>query len=186
MRGIRHRCNKLKSCDYDKGIIMVKQSVQSTAFYFPHGLSILAKPTVIAAWFFALAVVIIPVNVIFELNKGINIFILILTAVAFAGLMISLKPKVYLTLGRGKISYNTSQFLWKNEISVNISNIERIKTISSTTTVAYVSISSEETGLILIDKLGDEFVIESSCFNGLTDYNTFKKKLLESPDLNLI
>lgn len=165
---------------------MAKQSIQTATFYFPHGVSILKKESVIAAWFFSLALVIVPANVIFELNKGANILILIITAVAFAGLMISLKPKIYLTFGHGMISYNTNHFLWKNEVTLNISEIERIKTISSTTTVAYVSISSEETGLILIDKLGDEYVINGSSFNSSTDYTAFKKKLLESPDLSLI
>lgn len=166
---------------------MVKQHNKNTSYYFPHGAKILFKEEVIAAWLGLLAVVIIPSGITFELNLFSAMFILVATSVIFAVLLASLKPKVFLTFQYGIISWNTNQLLWKKEFSIAVSEIEKVKTTSvSMNALYFIPISNEEKGLILVDKLGDEYSISISNFNRFEDYLDFKNTLLNSPDLNLI
>jgi len=151
----------------------------------PHGIRIFLNASVIVAWIILLAIVIIPVSIAFKLSMGGLLLVLFFVSVCFMAAMTLKPPKIYLTFDYGIITYSDSIFFGWGETKIPISDIEKVHTISETTKILYViPISTSENGLILENSTGDQFTIQKSLFNEVSDYEEFKKILFASTSGN--
>ncbi|MEW6710894.1 MAG: hypothetical protein AB1403_13795 [Candidatus Riflebacteria bacterium] len=150
-------------------------------FNYPHGFKKLVHPHVLVTGIVFAALVIIPVSINFELGKASLIFVLFLALAIFSAIVAMLPPRVYLFTRDGVVVYNTSQFSGKSEVSFSLDEIDKVEVISESQYILYViPVVTEEVGLYLLSRNGDEFLIRKDNFHRVEDYNLIKKFIKES------
>lgn len=164
---------------------MSKVQQNNHIFHYPHGLRILTNSSVIVVLIVILAIAIIPISIMFELSRYALIFILFMIAASFLCVIALLQPRIYMKVTGTLVSVNTNRFWGEDYYSFSLIDIERIRIETDSIMILHViPVATEETGIILVNKLGDDIFIARSNFNTGADYQNFKTLIIKNaPDV---
>lgn len=157
---------------------MVEKNRRILSCSYPHGFKVLLHPIVFVAGLIFAAMVIIPVSVLFELSKTALIFVVFMAAAIFAMIAVMLPERTYLVSRDGIVVVEKNQFFGKNQFTFSVDDVDQIEKLTESTNVLYViPLLTDEVGIRLILREGDEVMIESANFHSQDDYRAVKRLL---------